>query len=55
MQGVVATLAYSRHVNIYVKIMGPQSRGNPNCDNSWTPIWESRDKMPFGCGPRGEA
>jgi hypothetical protein len=29
------------------KVMGPQS-----CES---PTWESWDKMPFGCGPRGEA
>jgi hypothetical protein len=32
------------------KVMGPQSCGNPNFGNFRTPIWESRDKMPFGCG-----
>jgi hypothetical protein len=36
------------------KIMGPQSRGSPNYGNFGTPTWESRDKKPFGCGPRGE-
>jgi hypothetical protein len=36
------------------KVMGPQSHGSPNFGNFETPIWESRDKMPFGCGPRGE-
>jgi len=35
--------------------MGPQSRGNPNFGNFGTLIWESKDKMPFGCGPHGEA
>ncbi len=35
--------------------MRPRSRGNPNFGNFETPIWESRDKMPFGCGPHGEA
>jgi hypothetical protein len=34
--------------------MGPQSRNSPNFGNFGTPIWESWDKMPFGCGPRGE-
>jgi len=34
--------------------MRPQSHGSPNFGNFGTPIWESRDKMPFGCGPRGE-
>jgi len=36
-------------------IIGPQSCGNPNFGNFGTPIWESRDKMSFGCGPREEA
>jgi hypothetical protein len=34
------------------KVMGPQSCGSPRCGNFEE--WESRDKMPFGCGPRGE-
>ncbi len=37
------------------RIMGPQSHGNPNFDNFGIPKWESRDKKPFGCGPREEA
>jgi len=37
------------------KVMGPQSHRSFNFRNFGTPIWESRDKMPFGCGPRGEA
>jgi hypothetical protein len=35
--------------------MGPQSHGRPNSRNFGTPLWESRDKMPFECGPSGEA
>jgi hypothetical protein len=35
------------------KVMGPQSCKSPNCVNSGTPTWESRDKKPFGCGPHG--
>jgi hypothetical protein len=35
----------SRH-----KVMGPQSRENPNFRNFRTPIWESWDKMSFQCG-----
>jgi hypothetical protein len=31
--------------------MGPQSCGSPSYGNSWTPTWESWDKMAFGCGP----
>jgi len=37
------------------KVMGLQSHGSPNFGNFGTPIWESRDKKSFGCGPRGEA
>jgi hypothetical protein len=37
------------------KLWGPQSRRSPKFENFETPTWESRDKMPFGCGPRGEA
>ncbi len=37
------------------EIMGPQSCKSFNFDNFGTPTWESRDKMSFGCGPRGEA
>jgi hypothetical protein len=27
---------------------------SPSCWNFGTPTWESRDKKPFGCRPRGE-
>jgi len=37
------------------KVMVPQSRKSPNLGNFETPTWESQDKKPFGCGPRGEA
>jgi hypothetical protein len=37
------------------KVMGPQNRRNPNCENFGTPICESQDKIPFGCGPHGKA
>jgi hypothetical protein len=37
------------------KVMGPQSHKSPNFGNFEIPIWESWDKMPFGCGPRGKA
>jgi hypothetical protein len=37
------------------KVMGPQNRRNASCGNSWTPTWESQDKMPFRCGLSGEA
>jgi hypothetical protein len=29
-----------------------QSLGNPNRDSFRTPLWESRDKKPFGCSLR---
>jgi len=35
------------------EVMGPQSRGSPNCWNFRTPIWESRDKMTFGWWSHG--
>jgi len=35
------------------KVIRPQSRKSPNFNNFGTPIWESNDKMPFGCGPHG--
>jgi len=35
-------------------VMSSQSRGTPTRDNFGTPIWESWEKVPFGCSPRGE-
>jgi len=29
--------------------MNAQSPGSPNRDNFGTPLWESREKKPFGC------
>jgi hypothetical protein len=37
------------------RVITPQSYGSPNLGNFGIPTWESRDKKPFGCGPRGEA
>jgi hypothetical protein len=37
------------------EVIAPQSRGSSNLGNFGTPIWESQDKKPFGCGPHGEA
>jgi hypothetical protein len=37
------------------KVMGPQSYESLKFENFGTPTWESRDKMPFGCGSHGEA
>jgi len=36
------------------KVMNAQSPGSPNWDNFETPLWESREKMPFGCKCGGE-
>jgi hypothetical protein len=33
--------------------MNAQSSESPNRDNFKTPLWESRDKKPFGCGRGG--
>jgi len=35
--------------------MTSQSPESPNRDNFGTPLWESRDKKPFGCGCHEEA
>jgi hypothetical protein len=35
--------------------MNAQSPMSPNWDSFETPTWESWDKRPFGCGPRGVA
>jgi len=37
------------------KVMIAQSLGSPNRDNFKIPLWESRDKKPFGCKCRKEA
>jgi hypothetical protein len=37
------------------KVMGPQSCDSTNFENFGILIWKSWDKMPLGCGPRGEA
>jgi hypothetical protein len=34
--------------------MGLQSHGSSNFGNFRIPTWESRDKMTFGCWPRGQ-
>jgi hypothetical protein len=36
------------------EVMFAQSPGSPNRDSFGTPLWESRDKKPFGCGCRGQ-
>ncbi len=35
------------------EVMMAQSPGSPNQDNFGTPLWESRDKDPLGCGRGG--
>jgi hypothetical protein len=35
------------------KVMMAQSPGSPNQDSFETPLWESRDKEPLGCGRGG--
>jgi len=40
---------------LHTKLWGPKVTGVLTLAISGTPIWESRDKMPFRCGPRGKA
>ncbi len=44
------------HPNLRSKqeVMDAQSPGSPNRDNFGTPLWESREKVPFGCSLHGE-
>ncbi len=39
---------------LLVKFWGSKVVGGPNLGDFGTPTWESWDKKPFGCGPRGE-
>jgi len=36
------------------EVMDAQSPKSPTRDNFGTPLWESREKVPFGCSPREE-
>jgi hypothetical protein len=36
------------------EVIAPQSSGSYNLGSFGTPLWESRDKKPFGCSRRGE-
>jgi hypothetical protein len=36
------------------ELMDSQSPRSPNRDSFETPPWESQEKVPFGCGLRGE-
>ncbi len=49
-------ISYSIHCNwrSSLQVMRPQSCKSPICGNFGTHTWESQDKKPFGCGPRGE-
>jgi hypothetical protein len=46
-------LCFRPHINqrSIEKVIGLQSCESPKFGNFGTPTWESRDKMPFGCGP----
>jgi len=50
-------LCFRPHPNRWFeqKVMIVQNPKNPNEDSFRTPLWESRDKKPFGCGCHGEA
>ncbi len=37
------------------EVMNAQSPDSLNCDSFGTPLWESREKVPFGCKCDGEA
>jgi hypothetical protein len=36
------------------EVMDAQSPGSSTRDNFGTPLWESGEKVPFGCSPRRE-
>jgi len=36
------------------EVMDAQSPRSPTQDSFGTPLWESREKVSFGCSPRGE-
>jgi len=40
---------------LHTKLWGPKVAGVPILGILGLPFWESQNKMPFGCGPRGEA
>ncbi len=50
-------LCFKPHLNwrFASKVMGPQSRRNPNLGNFETPTWESQDKKTFECQSHGQA
>jgi hypothetical protein len=53
-KGLNTKLYASKVVRIPVVRISGLPLGSPNCENFGAPTWESRDKKPFGCGPRGE-
>jgi hypothetical protein len=48
-------LWFRPHSNLRLEpgVMSVQSPGSPTWDNFGTSPWESREKVPFGCGSRG--
>jgi hypothetical protein len=54
-QGIQFCFKPQLHWRSAHKVMGLQSHKRPNFGNFGIPIWESRDKMSFWCGPHGEA
>jgi hypothetical protein len=54
-QGLQLCLKFHLNQRSAHKVIWLQIRGSLNFGNFGTPTWESQDKMPFGCGPHGEA
>jgi hypothetical protein len=40
---------------LHIKLWAPKVVGVSTLGISGLSFWESRDKVPFGCGPHGEA
>jgi hypothetical protein len=51
----ITLLQTSSQSEVCTQSYGPQNRGSSNFGNLETPIWESRDKMPFGWWSCGHA
>jgi len=54
-QGLQVWLKPRPDPRLWREVMAIQSRGTPTLDSFRTPTWESREKQPFGCSPRGES
>jgi hypothetical protein len=54
-QGLQLCFGPHLHQRSAQKVMGLQSCMSSSCENFGIPTWKSRDKMPFRCGPCGEA